>query len=83
MKNETSINSPSVAIIGSGYWGKNLVRVFYELGALRLICDKNEAILAGFKNKYQNLETCSALADVLNHAGIDGHCPAAVGSIRG
>lgn len=72
MKNETSINSPSVAIIGSGYWGKNLVRVFYELGALRLVCDKNESILVDFKNKYQNLETCLALGDVLNHADIDG-----------
>ena len=25
---------PRVAVIGSGYWGKNLVRNFHELGAL-------------------------------------------------
>lgn len=26
--------APGVAVIGAGYWGKNLVRVFNELGAL-------------------------------------------------
>jgi predicted dehydrogenase len=28
-----------VAVIGCGYWGKNLVRNFHELGALNLVCD--------------------------------------------
>jgi UDP-2-acetamido-3-amino-2,3-dideoxy-glucuronate N-acetyltransferase len=28
-----------LAVIGCGYWGKNLVRVFSELGVLRLVCD--------------------------------------------
>jgi UDP-2-acetamido-3-amino-2,3-dideoxy-glucuronate N-acetyltransferase len=31
----------TVAVIGSGYWGKNLVRNYHDLGALKLICDKN------------------------------------------
>jgi UDP-2-acetamido-3-amino-2,3-dideoxy-glucuronate N-acetyltransferase len=35
----------SVAVIGSGYWGKNLVRNYHQLGALKLICDKNETVL--------------------------------------
>ena len=30
-----------VAVVGSGYWGKNLVRNFNELGALITICDNN------------------------------------------
>ncbi len=33
------MNSPNIAVIGCGYWGKNLVRVFSELGALRCVCD--------------------------------------------
>ncbi len=37
---------PQVAVVGSGYWGKNLVRNFAALGALRWICDANEATLA-------------------------------------
>ena len=31
----------SVAVVGCGYWGKNLVRNFSELGVLRCICDKD------------------------------------------
>jgi len=30
----------NVAVVGCGYWGKNLVRVFSELGVLRCVCDK-------------------------------------------
>lgn len=30
---------PNIAVIGCGYWGKNLVRNFHELGALKAICD--------------------------------------------
>ena len=33
---------PNIAVIGSGYWGKNLVRNYHELGALKLICDKTK-----------------------------------------
>lgn len=28
-----------VAVVGCGYWGKNLVRNFHELGALAAVCD--------------------------------------------
>jgi predicted dehydrogenase len=28
-----------VAVIGCGYWGKNLVRNFHQLGVLRIVCD--------------------------------------------
>jgi UDP-2-acetamido-3-amino-2,3-dideoxy-glucuronate N-acetyltransferase len=30
-----------LAVIGCGYWGKNLVRVFAELDALRCVCDSD------------------------------------------
>ncbi len=42
----------SVAVIGTGYWGRNLVRNFHALGALEAVCDSNpdalEAILGDF-----------------------------------
>lgn len=38
-------NSVRVAVIGCGYWGKNLVRNFAQLGALACICDSNESAL--------------------------------------
>jgi predicted dehydrogenase len=34
---------PSVAVVGCGYWGKNLVRNFNRLGALKMICDVTAA----------------------------------------
>lgn len=30
---------PKVAVVGCGYWGKNLVRVFHQLNALSAVCD--------------------------------------------
>lgn len=36
-------NKPSVAVLGCGYWGKNLVRNFYNLGALQAVCDTTES----------------------------------------
>jgi len=65
--NETT----GIAIIGSGYWGKNLVRNYYEMGNLRLICDKNETVLAGFKEQYPRVEVCLAIHDVLSRDDID------------
>lgn len=32
-----------VAVIGCGYWGKNLVRNFADLGALQMVCDATES----------------------------------------
>ena len=72
MINSTHAPSPSVAVIGTGYWGKNLVRNFQQLGALKLICDKNEMLLANFKEQYSDLETCFALNDTLSRDDIGG-----------
>ncbi|MBW1894985.1 MAG: Gfo/Idh/MocA family oxidoreductase, partial [Deltaproteobacteria bacterium] len=66
------MNNPSVAIIGSGYWGKNLVRNYHELGALKLICDKNETLLTQFKKQYPDVDICFALNDVLSRKNING-----------
>ena len=30
-----------IAVVGAGYWGKNLLRIFNELGALYAICESN------------------------------------------
>jgi len=45
----------SVAVIGAGYWGKNLVRNFYELGVLHTVCDSSTDTLAVFKGNYRNI----------------------------
>ncbi len=62
---------PRVAVIGSGYWGKNLVRNYAQLGALRLICDKNETILDQFRRQYPQVDTCLTLGEILPREDID------------
>ncbi len=61
-----------LAVIGSGYWGKNLVRNYYEIGALKVICDKDEVLLENFKTQYPEVETSFALNDVLSRQDIEG-----------
>jgi UDP-2-acetamido-3-amino-2,3-dideoxy-glucuronate N-acetyltransferase len=63
---------PGVAVIGTGYWGKNLVRVHHQLGALKLICDKDEIVLARFQEQYPEIEICLAVNDVLEREDVQG-----------
>jgi len=62
---------PTIAVIGSGYWGKNLVRNYHQLGALRLICDRNETLIGQFKEQYPDVEICLAYNDLLTRPDID------------
>jgi len=62
----------SVAVVGAGYWGKNLVRNFHQLDSLKLICDKNESLLADFRNQYSEVETCLAISEVMKRKDIEG-----------
>ena len=72
IKNMSEEIQMQVAVIGSGYWGKNLVRNYHALGALKLICDKNETTLAGFKKQYSDIEVCLAFDEVLRRKDIQG-----------
>ena len=35
-------DQPSIAVIGCGYWGRNLVRNFHKLGSLAMVCDATQ-----------------------------------------
>lgn len=61
-----------IAVIGCGYWGRNLVRNFWDLGALYAICDANENTLKEFKAKYPELKTYTSFPDVLQDTHIQG-----------
>ncbi len=55
----------SVAVVGAGNWGTNLVRNFFELGALKAICDKNPASLAQMQELYPSCDLIYSFPDVL------------------
>lgn len=59
---------PSVAVVGCGYWGKNLVRNFWQLGALAMVCDATES---GRKLAAQIAPEVPAVADVAEVWGAD------------
>jgi UDP-2-acetamido-3-amino-2,3-dideoxy-glucuronate N-acetyltransferase len=46
---------PQVACIGAGYWGQNLVRNLYSLGALRWVCDVDAGQRARFATLYSGV----------------------------
>ncbi len=60
----------NIAVIGCGYWGKNLVRNFYELGALRWICDVREETLQDLAAKYP-AQTTSTVEEVLADPAVE------------
>ena len=45
----------NIAVTGCGYWGKNLVRNFHDLGVLNTICDSDAARLKFAKENYPDV----------------------------
>ena len=62
----------NIAVIGSGYWGKHLIRNFWALGVLHSICDSNETLLAQFKEQYPSVNACLAFNEILSDENIGG-----------
>jgi len=54
----------NVAVIGAGYWGKNLVRNYHALKSLHTICDTNPEALDKFSRAYPGVETTSGPEEV-------------------
>lgn len=67
-------SSPRVAVIGSGYWGKNLVRNFHDLKALAAICDCNQETLRQFSAQYPTCRTVRSFGEVLQDKELDAVC---------
>ena len=70
---QISVNKPKVrvAVVGVGYWGKNLVRNFYELGALEALCDADRSLEGTYQRSYEGVRFCSEFSEVLSDSSID------------
>lgn len=60
--NKSTVN---VAVAGVGYWGKNLVRNFHELGALGVLCDAREEVEARYRQQLPQVRFCRDFTSVL------------------
>jgi UDP-2-acetamido-3-amino-2,3-dideoxy-glucuronate N-acetyltransferase len=62
----------NIAVIGCGYWGKNLVRNFAELGALHTICDSSPEVLSKIGSLYPKVGKETSLEAILANKEIKG-----------
>ncbi len=62
--------SVNVAVIGMGYWGRNLVRNFHELGVLRAVCDSDETRGTIVKQSYPGVEFTTDLEALIGDDSI-------------
>jgi len=70
---QIGVNKPKVkvAVVGVGYWGKNLVRNFHELGALGALCDADRSVEETYKRSYEGVRFYSEFSEVLSDSSID------------
>lgn len=68
-----SENILNVAIVGAGYWGKNLVRNFATAKrcSLKYVCDLDKKLLAVQKKNFPSIVTTTNLEEVLSDTEID------------
>jgi UDP-2-acetamido-3-amino-2,3-dideoxy-glucuronate N-acetyltransferase len=71
MSVEANQSKTRVAVVGVGYWGKNLVRNFYELGALEALCDADRSVGVKFECTNKGVKFYSDFAEVLSDPAID------------
>ena len=70
----------NIAVIGCGYWGKNLIRNFSELDSLVAVCDSNHQLAQSYSEKYKvdNL----SIDHVIKDKNIEGVVIAAPASLH-
>ena len=61
---------PGVGLIGCGYWGRNLARNLHQLGALRVVCDREPRALQDARAAYPGVKTVSRAASVLEDESV-------------
>lgn len=65
------MNTCKVAVIGCGIWGKNVVRNFYNLGALHTVCDLDEENRRNLKQQYPDVNIISDSNEIFENPEIN------------
>ena len=61
-----------IAVIGCGLWGRNIVRNFYNLNVLEIVCDIDEENLKKVSQEYIGVKTTNDLNEIINNPEITG-----------
>ena len=63
-----------VAVIGCGIWGRNIVRNFYNLGALHTVCDLDSDNLNLIQDLYRDVNISNDFESVIKNPQITALC---------
>ena len=66
------MSEQKIAVFGCGLWGRNIVRNFYNLNALGMVCDLDDDNIAKVKEQYPGIKTTKDFHDILNSKEITG-----------
>lgn len=72
MQTQNSQARRNVAVVGVGYWGKNLVRNFHALEALGALCDSDKSLAETYEKMHPEIRFYSQYREVLANPTISG-----------
>ncbi len=67
-----SDDTPRVALLGAGSWGKNHLRTLYDLGALAAVCDPDQRRLEEVARHFAGVEVTAKADEVFRDPSIEG-----------
>ena len=59
-----------IALVGAGYWGKNLLRNLYELNVLHSVCEVDEETIRERKKAFPDVYYTTSYKEILNNKEI-------------
>ena len=66
------MNNQRIAVIGMGMWGKNIVRNFYNLNVLEMVCDLDDNSLKTVQEQFPGVKVTKDFNDIINNPEITG-----------
>ena len=66
----TTTFNRDTALVGFGYWGKNILRNLHEIGTLHTACDSSTENIEAFKLKYPDVNFTDSFDEVLANGEI-------------
>ena len=61
-----------IAVVGFGMWGKNIVRNFYNLNVLDIVCDLDEEVHKTIQEQFPGVRVTKDINDIINDDSITG-----------